>query len=144
MMDSITAINTFLWVIGNLTLGYIAFALIIFVIGYFILFNPKATTGGKLIYRFFLSLVGIVGLVFIGIFIDPVKDNGWRFLPQDIEWWRPLLRVSVYGFVAYTITSLAVLLGIRKWKPHLIKSKATRDLVKVRNDTTEIPVVKPE
>lgn len=134
-------INQIAWVTANILIAYIAFALIVFVVAYYFLFNPGATTAGKFIFRFVLSLVGVVGLVVIGIFIDPAQGRSWADSPGDVEIWRPLLRLLVYGYVAYTITALAVLLGIRKWRPDLMKTSPDKDLVQVRNHTLEIPII---
>lgn len=137
-----SAINTLAYVIANLLVIYISIGVVAFVIGYYVLFDPSATTAGKMIFRFFLSLVGIIGLVFIGTFINPVGDTSWDTLPLGIEPWRPILRLLIYGYVAFTITSLAVLLWLRKYRPNRIKSAPDRILVKVRHDTSELPIVK--
>lgn len=143
-MDFITTINPIAWVLANLILAYISLALVVFVITYYALFDPRATTGGKFIFRFMLSLVGIVGLVFLGIFIDPAPDRSWFQYPDETDWWRPIVRLSVYGYVAFTITSLAVLLFYRKWLPHRLRTAPHgQELVKVRHETSENPIVKP-
>lgn len=142
-MDIINLINPIAWALSNVILAYTAIALVIFVIMYYALFDPKATTGGKLIFRFMLSLVKVIFLVFLGIFIDPAAGRSWSEIAPDVEWWRPLLRLTIYGYVGFTITSLAVLLIKRKWFPHTIKiAPADGELVKVRHETNEIPVVK--
>lgn len=134
------AINNFAWVAGNILVAYTAFAIVVFVIGYYVLFDPRATTAGKFIFRFMLSLVGVIILVFIGTYVDPSPNRGWSFLPPDVSSWRPILRFLIYGYVAFTITSLAILLGIRKWRPNRVKSAYDRDLVEPRH-TKEIPIV---
>lgn len=141
-MDLITLINTVAWVLSNVILAYVSLALVVFVIMYYVLFDPRATTGGKLIFRFMLSLVGVVSLVFIGIFVDPVTDRQWYAYPNGVEVWRPFLRLVIYGYVAFTITSLAVLLVRRKFRPNSIKIAPSQPLVKVRHETSEIPIVK--
>ena len=136
-------INPIAWVAANLILAYVSFALVVFVVMYYALFDPRATTGGRLIFRFMLSLVGVIVLSSIGIFIDPVPNREWFSYPGDyVEWWRPLLRLVIYGFVAFTVTSLAVLLVRRKWFPNNLKM-APQPLVVVRHETSEIPVIKP-
>lgn len=142
-MDFINAFNSIAWVLANMILAYTALALVVFVIMYYALFDPRATTGGKLIFRFMLSLVGIVGLVFVGIFVDPAMNQSWSSYPENIEIWRPALRLAIYGYVAFTITSLAALLVRRKWRPNSLKIAPAQDLVKVRHSTNEIPIVKP-
>ena len=140
--DVVNAINTVAWVFGNVVLAYTAFALIAFLIAYYTVFDPSATTGGRLIFRFMLSLAGVIVLVFVGIFVDPSTDQDWsRFPVESVEWWRPLLRLAIYGFVAYSISSLAWLLAVRKWWPHKVKKASDINLVKVRH-TNEIPVIK--
>lgn len=140
--DTVDAINTVAWVLGSVVLAYTAFALIGFLVAYYTIFDPSATTGGRLIFRFMLSLAGVIVLVFVGIFVDPSPDQAWsRFPVEYVEWWRPLLRLSVYGFVAYSISSLAWLLAVRKWWPHKVKKASDINLVKIRH-TNEIPVIK--
>ena len=133
-------INSFAWVAGNILVAYIAIAIVVFVIGYYVLFDPKATTAGKFIFRFMLSLVGVILLVFIGTYVDPSPNRQWSVLPPDINSWRPILRLLIYGYVAFTITSLAVLLWVRKWRPGRVKSAQDRGLVEPRH-TKEIPIV---
>lgn len=142
MTDVLNVTQWVFWVGANLLIAYIALLILLFVLMYQIFFDPKATTAGKMIFRFMLSLVGIIGLVFIGIFIDPAPSRGALTSPSDVEWWRPILRFSVYAYVAYSITMLAVALVMRKWFPHKVKKKADLELVKPRHDTTDIPIVK--
>lgn len=131
-----TVINPTAWVFGNLLVAYDSVAILMFTVSYFVWFDPRATTGGKLIFRFFVSLLGVITLVFIGTFIDPAGDRIWLDLPSDVDLWRPVFRVIVYGYIGVTTTSLYVLLVIRKWRPS--KTKAEPDLVKVRRETSEI------
>lgn len=139
MEQLISFINNFAWVAGSILVAYIAVAIIVFVIGYYVLFDPKATTAGKFIFRFMLSLVGVIIMVFIGTYIDPSPNRDWSILPPDVMTWRPVLRFLVYGYVAFTITSLAWLLVMRKWRPSKVKS-ADMHLVEPR--TEEIPVIR--
>ena len=135
-------INTIAWIGANILLAYIALVIVLFVIMYYIFFDPKATTAGKMIFRFMLSLVGIIGIVYIGVFINPSAGDGpFSGPPERVEDWRPVLRALVYGYVAWTITSLAAALVMRKWFPHKVKKKADLELVKPRHDTTDIPIV---
>ena len=138
----IEVINPIAWVLSNVVLAYTAFVLVVFVIMYYALFDPKATTGGQLIFRFMVSLVGVVGLIFLGIFVDPAPDREWFIYPADyVDAWRPLVRFVVYGYVAFTATSLSVLLIKRKWFPHMLRIAPSQELVKPRHETSEIPVV---
>jgi hypothetical protein len=128
-------LNTVFWVGSNLLIAYIAIALIVFSLAYPILFDPGATTAGRLILRFAGSLIGVITLVAISIFIDPRTGSAWWEYPGDILWWRPALRFAVYSYVAYAITSLVILLWLRKYRPHLLHTAPdeTTIPVKVRN-----------
>lgn len=132
MIDS--ALNSFLWIVSNMLVVYIAVVLVIFLVGYYILFDPRATTAGKFVYRFALSLLGVIALVFIGVWVDPAPGRQWYEYSGDTLWWRPLLRFVAYLGVAYTVTALAVLLAVRKWWPHLLQTSQTKELVKPRHD----------
>lgn len=133
-------INPCAWVLGNLLIAYDAAAIVIFIVGYYVLFDPGATTAGKVIFRFFVSLVGLIMLVFIGTYIDPTGDRSWLDMPGEVDAWHPVLRVLVYGHIAFTVTSLAILLVLRKWYPHKLRIAPNEDLVKPRHETNEIPV----
>ena len=112
-MDVLNVLNSIFWTIGNLALAYTSIALLVYLIVYFFIFDPWATTGGKLIFQFMVSLVSVIALVFIGVYVDPPIGLSWFDLAPDVEWWRPALRLLIYGFVAYSITSLAWLLVMR-------------------------------
>lgn len=140
-MDVFNVLNSWLWVIGNVALAYTSVVLILFIVTYYIIFDPQATTGGRMIFQFMLSLAGVMILVFIGIFIDPSANSSWLELNHNVEWWRPSVRALVYVFVAYSITSLAVLLVMRKWYPHKLTKASDLELVRPRH-TSEIPIIK--
>lgn len=140
-MSIIDVIDPIAWIAANLILAYTSLALVVFVILYYALFDPRATTGGQLIFRFMLSLIGVVGLVFLGIFVDPSPDREWFDYPDSVEWWRPILRLIVYSYVAFIATSLAILLIKRKWFPHKLRVAPSEELVKPRHETSEIPTV---
>lgn len=127
-------INTGAWIASNILVGYISLLLLVFVIFYFIVFDPRATTAGKNIFRFITSLVGVMGLVFIGSYIDPQPGRGLFEFPGDVIWWRPLVRLGVYGYVGYAVTSLLVVLIIRKWWPNKLRTAMDLQLLKVRKD----------
>ena len=74
-------INTIAWVMGNVLVAYTAIAITVFVLGYYILFDPRATTAGRLLFRFMLSLVGVISLIFVGTFVNPPVDRGWTGPP---------------------------------------------------------------
>lgn len=138
----IEVINPIVWVLSNIILAYAALVLVVFVFMYYALLDPKATTGGQLIFRFMVSLVGVVGLIFLGIFIDPAPDREWFIYPVDyVDAWRPALRLLIYGYVAFTATALSVLLIKRKWFPHMLRIAPSQELVKPRHETGDIPVV---
>lgn len=131
--DVIEAINAFAWVAGNVLVAYIAALLILFVILYPVFFNTGATDGGKLILRFMISLVGVVLLVFVGIFIDPSSGREWLTYPGDVAIWRPVVRFGIWAYVSWTITALVILLGRRKFRPHLVNKAGDETLVKLRD-----------
>ncbi len=54
-----------------------------------------------------MSLVGVIGLVFIGLFVDTSAGREGFTYPGDVAIWRPVLRLTVHGYVAFTITALA-------------------------------------
>lgn len=135
-------LNPTVWVVANLTLIYIGVLLLAFTILYPALFDPSATTGGKMIFRFSLSLTMVVAVIVVGIFIDPRQDLPWYMYPGDIIWWRPTIRLVAYLYVAYTITDLVRFLWKRKFHPQELKRAPDKELVKPRNDTAEVPTIK--
>lgn len=142
-MDILNIINSVAWVASNVLIAYISVVVIAFVAGYYTLFDPSATTAGKFIFRFMLSLAGLASLLTVATFIDPSHNRIWHDYPDDIASWRPIIRFAVYSYISFTITSLAILLLVRKWWPQKIKSSPDLDLIKLRH-TTEIPTIKPE
>lgn len=139
-MDILYVLNHILWVLGNVLLMYGAIALSIYLVAYFILFDPRATTGGKLIFQFMVSLISVMLIVVIGVYVDPSSNHAWNELSKDVAWWRPGLRFLAYGFVAYSVTSLAVLLVMRKWFPHKLKKASDMSLVQPRH-TASIDII---
>lgn len=142
IVDFLEWLNPTLWVISNLALIYIGVLLLAFTILYPTLFDPSATTGGKMIFRFALSLSMVVAVIVVGIFIDPRHDIPWYEYPGDTIWWRPAIRMGAYLYVAYTITSLVIFLWKRKFHPETLKRTPDKELVKPRHDTDEIPTIK--
>ena len=134
-------INTIAWIGSNLILAYIAVVVFLFVILYYVFFDPKATTAGKMIFKFMLSLVGILVMVCIGVFIDPQGAGPFQPPGVNVESWRPILRLVIYGFVAWTVTTLTIALIMRKWFRHKVKKKSDLALVKPRHDTGILPIV---
>lgn len=139
-MEFFNAVNSFLWVSANVLLAYSSVVLVIFLVAYYLIFDPRATTGGRMIFQFILSLAGLIMINIMGVFIDPSADNQWYVYPDDVQSWRPIMRFAVYGFVAYAISSLAILLAMRKWWPHKLRKASDINLVKVRH-TAEIPTI---
>lgn len=135
----LNAFNSVAWIVSNLEVLYISIVLVIFVVFYFLIFDPKATTAGRFIYRFIVSLVGVIGLIFIGNYIDPAKGSQWFQFPGDILWWRPIVRFIVYTYVAYAVTALQVLLVIRRWWPGKLRTTLDRQIVKLRHSEPELP-----
>lgn len=142
IVDFLEWINPTFWVAANLTLIYIGVLLLVFTILYPTLFDPSATTGGKMIFRFSLSLSMVVAVIVVGILIDPRHDLPPYEYPGDTTWWKPPTRLGAYLYVAYTITSLARFLWKRKFHPQELKRAPDKELVKPRHDTDEIPTIK--
>lgn len=142
IVDFLEWINPTFWVVANLTLIYIGVLMLAFTILYPTLFDPSATTGGKMIFRFSLSLTMVIAVIVAGIFIDPSHDLPWYEYPGDTIWWRPTIRLGAYLYVAYTITALVRFLWKRKFHPQMIKRAPDRELVKPRHDTGEVPTIK--
>lgn len=109
--------NEFLWPLANVLVVYVTLALLTFCIGYPILFNPRASTTGRGILRFAISLLGVMVLVFVSLFVDPRDDVPWWVLPVGVDVWRPVVRVVVYGFASYAVTALGVTLHLRRFRP---------------------------
>lgn len=130
--DWILIVNTIAWVTSNILVAYIALVLFVFVIGYYVLFDPRATTAGKFIYRFSVSLIGVIGLVFISLFVDPSMGKEWFVFPEETAIWRPIVRLVSYAYVSYSVTALTILLVLRKWWPDRLRTSRDKDLVKIR------------
>lgn len=126
--------NTVAWVSANLLIAYIAVMLVVFVTVYYVLFNPKVTTAGRYIFRFFISLIAVIGLVFVSLFIDPISEHTWFMYPEETAFWRPTIRLAGYMYVAFTITSLAILLIVRKWHPDKLRTSKDYELFKTRQE----------
>ena len=142
IVDFLEWLNPTLWVIVNLTLIYIGVLLLAFTILYPTLFDPGATAGGRMIFRFALSLSLVVAVIVVGIFIDPRHDIPWYEYPGDTIWWRPTILLAAYTYVSYTITSLVIFLWKRKFYPQKLKRAPDKELVKPRHDTAEVPTIK--
>jgi len=115
-MEFLLGLNHVLWVTGNLVSLTIFISAMIFAVAYPILFKFEQTTAGKLIWRSIFSVGGFGLLAVIGTFIDGRVN--WTEIPPDIEWWRPLVRMVVYGVISYTYASLVALLVLRRFFPH--------------------------
>lgn len=119
--DWLQRFNAAAWVGSNLLIIYIGLALILFVFFYFRWFDPFSTAAGKMVLQFVISLLGVMFLIAISLFVNPSEGRAWFQYPGDVLWWRPLLRILFYAAVAYTSTSLCVLLYVRKHHPERIK-----------------------
>ena len=142
IVDFLEWLNPMFWVIANLGLIYIGVLLLAFTILYPTLFDPSATTGGKMIFRFALSLSLVVAVLVVGVFIDQRHDIPWYEYPGDNIWWRPTIRLAAYTYVSYTITSLVIFLWKCKFYPQKLKRAPDKELVKPRHDTAEVPTIK--
>ena len=134
MLDWLIEINTVLWVMSNALVGYIALASVLFVVGYLILFDPLTTTAGKIVFRLMVSLAGVMVLVVIGVFLDNRPDQDWLTFRGDTIWWRPGVRLIVYGYLAYATTTLLSFLMVIKWFPSRLKTPRDKELIHLRNE----------
>lgn len=137
-MGILESINSILWVTSNVLVVYSAVLSVLFLLTYFILFDPWKTSAGRMIFRFMMSLALVFWISFLAIFIDPAANRNWFEFPIDVSVWRPTLRILAYGFVAYSITALTGLLIIRKWFPQKIKTAYDYHLVEPRTGPTKI------
>lgn len=113
-------VNQILWVAGNVVGLLIFVSALIFSVAYPLLFKFRETTAGPKIWQAILSTAGFGLLAFLGIFVDG-RVPAWE-LPMDVAWWRPLVRLIVYGFIGYSYGSLVWLLVVRRWFPKKIKT----------------------
>lgn len=127
MLDVLEFINPFFWVAANILVAIIFVVLIIFVVMYRKVYNPFLTTVGKYIFLFMLSLIAVIGLIVIGIFINPREGYLWWNYPGDIFAWRPIVRFLGFGFTAYAVSSLTVVLWLRRYRPWKIKIAPSTD-----------------
>ena len=145
-MDVLNDLNPFFWVASNFLIIYTNVLLSLFVIGYYVLFDPRATTGGKLILRFGFALFLVMTLVTIGIYANPISETPWYNYPgESVIWWRPAVRAFVYAYIAFATTSLVVFLVIRKFWPNRLQTSADKDMAIPRHDhanTDGIPIYK--
>ena len=137
MPDWLSEINAIFWVSSNVFVGYITIAVYVFLIAYYVMFNPRATTAGRLLFRLLSALGGVMTLVFIGVFIDNRPDEDWLSFPGDTLWWRPILRIILYGFMAYAVTALIAFMVTVKWFPHRLKTPRDKELIQLRNERTD-------
>jgi heme exporter protein D len=97
-------INPALWLVSNLQLGYLSLALVAWVLLYGFGFRWWTTPAGQMIFAFTASLLGVIVLVFVGVFVNPQRP--WFEAPPDVFLWRPLLRYLVYLAVSITLTRM--------------------------------------
>lgn len=116
MEEILNAANPVIWTITNFLIAYVVVMLIAFVGMYAFFFNPKSTMAGKFIFRLAFSLIGVIGIAFTSVFIDPHGGTEWFKFPGDVAEWRPLFRMFGYGYTAYAVTGLVWLLAVRRWK----------------------------
>lgn len=118
--DGLSILNDVLWVAGNIVGLLIFFAATAFSILYWVWFDPRLTTAGRLIHQAILSVAGFGLLTVLGIFINGATD--WFDRPGYVEWWRPFVRFAIYALIAYTFSRLVRLLYLRKFHPERIKT----------------------
>ena len=119
---SVHVLNEILWNIGNLTILVIFIAATAFAVIYPILFDVKATTGGFFIWQAIASVAAIGFLIVIGLYVDT----------DDTAWWRPALRLIVYGLVAWTFIRLVYLLIVRRFRPEKLKTRPDENTLSIR------------
>lgn len=137
-MDVVTSI---LLIGTSLLMLYVTLALIVFVVGYYIFFDPKATTAGRMLFRFMVSLTGVFVLTIVNSFVFPLVYNEARGPTIWSTLWF-LLSFAIIAYVAFTITTLFVSLVLRKWFPQRVKKRSDLNLLQPRHDTTDIPIIK--
>ena len=136
MPDWLNEINTIFWVSSNALVGYITIALYVFLVAYFVMFNPRKTTAGRLLFRLLFALGGVMTLVFVSVFIDNRPDEDWLTFPGDTLWWRPTLRIFGYLFLAYAVTALISFMVKVRWFPHRLKTPRDKELLRLRQERT--------
>jgi hypothetical protein len=105
-------LNDILWGISNALVFYIMAALVGFTSFYGLFFKWWLRPAGVAVFMFMASLLGVIALIFIGIYVDP--QRGFFEAPIDVLPWRPALRVVVYLSVAGSVTYLLAV-AIRRW-----------------------------
>lgn len=136
MPDWLITINTIFWVSSNALVGYITAAVYVFLVAYYVMFNPQATTAGRLLFRLLFALGGVMTLVFVGVFVDNRPDEDWLTFPGDTLWWRPTLRILGYAFLAYAVTALISFMVKVRWFPHKLKTPRDKELLRLRQERT--------
>lgn len=111
---------SFLWAAGNVLLLIVFAACIVFAIAYPLLFDPRTTTAGKAIWGLGLSLAGLSTIVVIGIFVDSPRD--WWVPAEGTDYWRVIARLAIYGLVAAAMVNLDIVIFLRKFKPHRLRT----------------------
>lgn len=90
--------------LGDILLVFVFVLAAAFTVVYVVLFNPRKTTGGWLIWQAIFS-VACLGLVAMVAFYAPDA------------WWRPGVRVIVCGLAAYNFARLVIHLLRRRFAP---------------------------
>lgn len=110
-----------LWVLGNLVVLSVFLSASLFAILYPIFWDWRHwTTAGTRIWRAILSVAGLGLLIVIGLFLDGSVE--WWQMPSNVSGWRVLLRLVVYGLIAYSFADLVKTLVIRKFWPERLKT----------------------
>jgi hypothetical protein len=106
-------INPWLWTLANIELGLFFFFIAFYVVFYWLAFDIHDTEAGERIYSTLRSLFWIALLGFIGTYVNPHLP--FYVYPEDTFWWRPLLRVILYGVVTLSIFRLDLLV-FNRWR----------------------------
>jgi hypothetical protein len=112
---SFDSFNSFLWVSSNILLAVIFISSITFSIAYPLLFKIE-TTGGWRVWRAIMSVSGFAVISVIGIFVNP-QTTPWYAIPPNTLWWRPIVRVLIFGLIAHSFASLVSYLIKRRFFP---------------------------
>jgi hypothetical protein len=115
-LGTLEALNSWIWVASNILVFAVFVGAALFSIGYPLLFKIQ-TTGGWRMWRAILSIAGFGFLSVLGVFVDPETTPWWQ-LPPSVIWWRPIVRLLVFGVVAHSFASLCAYLLQRRFAPN--------------------------
>jgi len=103
-----THINPTLWTVGNLLVAASSLALAFYSLFYFFFFRWREYSASRSIMYFVSSLLGVILLIVVSVFLNPIEGQSWNDYPSDVFVWRPLARFIVYGALVLATTRLGV------------------------------------